>query len=68
MVNEAYRRRGVGERLLWLLLAEISDVAIVNLFCEPPVARFYVASGFERTSYVLMQRTGAQPRVGRLAC
>src|SRR5919108_834773 len=33
MVHEAYRGRGVGERLLSLLLAEIGDVANVNLFC-----------------------------------
>jgi GNAT superfamily N-acetyltransferase len=68
MAHEAYRGRGVRERLLSLPLVEIGDVAIVNLSCEPPVARFYEDSGFERTSCVLVQRTGAQPRVGRTAC
>ena len=57
MVHQAYRRRGVGERIVALLLEEIGAVAKVNLFCEPPVARFYEANGFRRTSYVLMQRS-----------
>lgn len=56
MVHEAYRRRGVGEEIVALLLEEIGAVAKVNLFCEPPVAWFYEANGFRRTSYVLMQR------------
>jgi GNAT superfamily N-acetyltransferase len=47
MVHEAYRGRGVQERLLLLPLVEIGDVAIVNLSCEPPVVRFYEDSGFE---------------------
>ena len=57
MVHEAYRRRGVGEQIVALLLEEIGAVAKVNLFCEPPVAWFYEANGFRRTSYVLMQRS-----------
>ena len=56
MVHEAYRRRGVGEQIVALLLEEIGAVAKVNLFCEPPVAWFYEANGFRRSSYVLMQR------------
>lgn len=55
MVHEDYRRSGVGERILSLLLAEIGDVANVSLFCEPPVVGFYEASGFRRTSYVLLR-------------
>jgi GNAT superfamily N-acetyltransferase len=57
MVHEAYRRRGVGEKIVVLLLEEIGTVAKVNLFCEPPVTRFYEANGFRSTSYVLMQYT-----------
>jgi GNAT superfamily N-acetyltransferase len=57
MVHEAYRRRGVGEEIVVLLLEEIGTVAKVNLFCESPVTRFYEANGFRRTSYVLMQYT-----------
>ena len=55
MVHETYRRRGVGEQIVAVQLEEIGAVAKVNLFCEPPVAWFYEANGFHRTSYVLMQ-------------
>jgi ribosomal protein S18 acetylase RimI-like enzyme len=59
MVHEEYRRSGVGENLMTRLLEEIGGVAKVNLFCEEPVVKFYEGRGFDRTSYVLMQRTGA---------
>ncbi len=55
MVYEEYRSSSVGEKIMSRLLEEIGDVANVNLFCEPPVVRFYERSGFRRTSYVLMQ-------------
>jgi ribosomal protein S18 acetylase RimI-like enzyme len=56
MVHREWRGRGIGERVLSLLLVEIGDVANVSLFCERPVIGFYEASGFRRTSYVLMRR------------
>jgi ribosomal protein S18 acetylase RimI-like enzyme len=59
MVHEAYRRGGVDEKLMVRLMEEIGGVANVNLFCEQPVVGFYEGSGFDRTPYVLMQRTGA---------
>jgi ribosomal protein S18 acetylase RimI-like enzyme len=59
MVHPRYRRSGVGEKLMARLMEEIGGVAKVNLFCEPPIVRFYEGSGFDRTSYVLMQRTEA---------
>jgi hypothetical protein len=33
------------------LLEEIGEVANLNLFCEPPVVRFYEGNGFRPTSY-----------------
>jgi GNAT superfamily N-acetyltransferase len=59
MVHEEYQRSGVGKKLMTRLLEEIGGVAKVNLFCEGPVVKFYEGSGFDLTSYVLMQRTGA---------
>ena len=47
MVHAGYRGSGVGEKILAQLLEEVSSVANVSLFCEPPVAPFYerAASG-----------------------
>ena len=47
MVHAGYRGSGVGEKILARLLEEVSSVANVSLFCEPPVAPFYerAASG-----------------------
>src|SRR3712207_6380011 len=56
MVHREWRGRGIGERVLSLLLVEDGDVVNVSLFCEPPVVGFYEAGGFRRTSYVLMRR------------
>jgi GNAT superfamily N-acetyltransferase len=57
MVHQDYRRGGVGGRILSRLFEEIGQVANLNLFCEPPVVRFYERSGFRPTSHVLMQRS-----------
>jgi predicted GNAT family N-acyltransferase len=59
IVHETHRGGGAGEKLMGRSMEEIGAVANVNLFCEESVVGFYEVSGFDRTSYVLMQRTGA---------
>ena len=56
MVHEGYRGRGVGKRILSLLLGELDGIETVSLYCRPEVVPFYESSSLQRTSYVLMQR------------
>jgi ribosomal protein S18 acetylase RimI-like enzyme len=46
VIDPDYRGRGIGEEIVARLLAEIGDVHIVSLFCEPGRVNFYGRNGF----------------------
>jgi len=60
MVHRDYQHGGVGGRIMSRLLEEIGQIANLNLFCEPPVVRFYERNGFRSTSYILTQRSSKE--------
>lgn len=58
VVDEAYRRRGVGDRLIHVLMDELRHLEVVSLFCEEDLTTFYERNGFQKTSQVVMHRKG----------
>lgn len=56
MVHERCRHLGVGSALMARLLAELADVAVINLFCASGPVPFYEQQGFRPSDYVLLQR------------
>lgn len=53
-VHEQYRRRGVATAVMRRLLDELSEIAIVSLFCDPSLLGLYQALGFRSTSQVVL--------------
>ncbi len=56
VVAEAYRSRGIGRRLVELLLAELGEVEEVMLGCMENLAPYYEQFGFKRVSHPIMKR------------
>jgi ribosomal protein S18 acetylase RimI-like enzyme len=48
------RRQGVASRLMTALLAELGDVKVVTLFCDPEITRLYERIGFRPTRQVVL--------------
>ncbi|NUO78631.1 GNAT family N-acetyltransferase [candidate division KSB1 bacterium] len=56
IVAEAYRSRGIGCRLVELLLAELGDVEEVMLGCMENLVPYYERFGFKRVAHPIMKR------------
>ncbi len=59
VVDERRRGQGQGSTVLARPMAELTGVAVVNLFRAPGVAPFYEGLGFRPTASVLLQRRGS---------
>ena len=57
LVLAEYRNRGVGKQLMQTLLAVLSNIHVVTLFCQSKLSDYYVDLGFkEFTRQVVMHR------------
>ena len=48
VVHESVRNKGIGEKMLTMLLEEISHIDIVSLFCGEKLIKFYGQNNFKR--------------------
>ncbi|MFJ8218540.1 GNAT family N-acetyltransferase [Bacillus cereus] len=56
VVHESVRNQGIGEKMLIMLLQEISHVHIVSLFCREKLMKFYGEQQFQTTKQIVMHR------------
>lgn len=56
VVHESARNQGIGEKMLIMLLQEISHVHIVSLFCGEKLIKFYGKQQFQATKQIVMHR------------
>ena len=50
VVHESVRNKGIGEKMLTILLREISHIHIVSLFCGEKLIKFYGGGNFKQRS------------------
>lgn len=57
VIDPDYRGRGIGENLVARLIAELGNVHIISLFCEPDRVNFYARNAFQASeTQVMMHR------------
>ncbi|HDR5713546.1 TPA: GNAT family N-acetyltransferase, partial [Bacillus anthracis] len=56
VVHESVRNKGIGEKMLTMLLEEISYIDIVSLFCGEKLITFYGQQQFQTTKQIVMHR------------
>ncbi|MEG9295309.1 GNAT family N-acetyltransferase [Mangrovibacillus sp. Mu-81] len=57
VVHKDYQNSGIGTKLLELLLAELSHIDIISLFCEEDLIPFYEKNNFKFSkSHLVMHR------------
>lgn len=56
VVAHTYRRTGIGAQLVEVLMASLSHIPTVSLFCSAEHVGFYQLNGFQRTRQVVMHR------------
>ncbi|OFD58619.1 acetyltransferase [Bacillus mycoides] len=56
VVHESVRNKGIGEKMLTMLLKEISHIDIVSLFCGEKLIKFYGEQQFQATKQIVMHR------------
>lgn len=57
VIDPDYRGKGIGERLVALLVSQLEDVHITSLFCEPERVAFYSRNGLRASqTQVMMHR------------
>ncbi|MGV2487876.1 UNVERIFIED_CONTAM: GNAT family N-acetyltransferase, partial [Bacillus mycoides] len=56
VVHESVRNKGIGEKMLTMLLREISHIDIVSLFCGEKLIKFYGEQQFKATKQIVMHR------------
>ncbi|AAU17729.1 GNAT family N-acetyltransferase [Bacillus cereus] len=56
VVHESVRNKGIGEKMLTMLLEEISYIDIVSLFCGEKLITFYGQQQFQATKQIVMHR------------
>ncbi len=61
-VLPAYRRNGVGEKTLWLLLEKLQHIETISLFCKHEFVSWYERVGFAAREFqtVMHHRRQAQ--------
>lgn len=61
-VLQAYRRDGIGEKMLLLLLEKLHHIETISLFCEHKIVPWYERVGFAaRGSQIVMHRRRQTP-------
>lgn len=70
VIDPDFRGRGIGEKLVAMLVQQLNDVHITSLFCEPERVDFYSRNGFRPSkTQVMMHResdaTGAPGALDR---
>lgn len=61
-VRPSHRRRGIGTRLVQLLLDRIGELYMVDVICDDDVLPFYEALGFERAGGAVRRNYGWRAR------
>ncbi|HDR7794686.1 TPA: GNAT family N-acetyltransferase [Bacillus luti] len=56
VVHGSVRNKGIGEKMLTMLLEEISHIHIVSLFCGEKLIKFYGEQKFQVTEQIVMHR------------
>lgn len=56
VVHERVRNKGIGEKMLTMLLEEISHIDIVSLFCGEKLIKFYGQQQFQAKKQIVMHR------------
>ncbi|MGG0219700.1 GNAT family N-acetyltransferase [Bacillus mycoides] len=56
VVHESVRNKGIGEKMLTMLLQEVSHIDIVSLFCGEKLIKFYGEQQFQVTKQIVMHR------------
>jgi ribosomal protein S18 acetylase RimI-like enzyme len=47
LIHSSYRKEGIGEKLVSKLLAELSHIDVISLFCEEHLIPFYEKNQFK---------------------
>ncbi len=66
VVHESVRNKGIGEKMLTMLLEEISYIDIVSLFCGEKLITFYGQQQFQTTKQIVMHRNQIVKERGEL--
>jgi ribosomal protein S18 acetylase RimI-like enzyme len=68
VVDAEYRRGGIGEKVVALLMEQLGDVHITSLFCEPERVNFYSRNGLRpsKTQVMMHRETGSESALGAL--
>jgi ribosomal protein S18 acetylase RimI-like enzyme len=57
VIHSAYRMEGIGEKLMSKMLAELSHIDVISLFCEEHLIPFYEKNKFKSSkSQFVMHR------------
>lgn len=56
VVHKSVRNKGIGEKMLTMLLRKISHIDIVSLFCGEKLIKFYGEQQFQATNQIVMHR------------
>jgi N-acetylglutamate synthase-like GNAT family acetyltransferase len=55
-VLDKYRKKGIGYRLVEILMKELDHIDVVTLFCDEELVDFYKKHRFKRTTQKVMHR------------
>ncbi|MBO1625611.1 GNAT family N-acetyltransferase [Bacillus arachidis] len=56
VVHNSVRNKGIGEKMMTILLHELAHIDIVSLFCEEKLIKFYGKQQFKATKQIVMHR------------
>lgn len=56
VVHNSVRNKGIGEKMMTILLHELAHIDIVSLFCEEKLIKFYGKQQFKATRQIVMHR------------
>ncbi|PEB51439.1 GNAT family N-acetyltransferase [Bacillus pseudomycoides] len=56
VVHDRVRNKGIGEKMMTMLLDELAHIDIVSLFCEEKLIKFYGKQQFKATKQIVMHR------------
>jgi ribosomal protein S18 acetylase RimI-like enzyme len=59
-VRREYRRRGIGSRLVRLLLDELRGLYMIDLICDPQLQPFYERIGFQPATGAILRNYANQ--------
>ncbi|MFJ8526681.1 GNAT family N-acetyltransferase [Bacillus sp. NPDC094106] len=56
VVHDRVRNKGIGEKMMTMLLDELAGIDIISLFCEEKLIEFYGKQQFKATKQLVMHR------------